>query len=122
MAEDVKITILSENTSEKENLAAEYGLSMWIEADGTDILFDTGMSGAFAKNAEVLGIDLSKAVHLCLSHGHFDHTGGVIVTDSNLPDLSWQAVIDEGRWKAFIMKKSSDYSESSPPPQPGPAA
>ncbi len=51
-----------------------------------------------------------------------ERTGGVIVTDSNLPDLSWQAVIDEGRWKAFIMKKSSDYSESSPPPQPGPAA
>ncbi|HQG30335.1 MAG TPA: MBL fold metallo-hydrolase [Deltaproteobacteria bacterium] len=85
MAEDVKITILSENTSEKENLAAEYGLSMWIEADGTDILFDTGMSGAFAKNAEVLGIDLSKAVHLCLSHGHFDHTGGVALALEHAP-------------------------------------
>lgn len=85
MAEDIKITILSENTSGEASLTAEYGLSMWIEADGTDILFDTGMAGAFAKNAEVLGIDLSKTVHLCLSHGHFDHTGGLALAIDRAP-------------------------------------
>lgn len=77
MDKEVKITILTENTSGKDGLEPEYGLSMWIEADGTRILFDTGMTGAFASNAEALGIDPSAAVHLVLSHGHIDHTGGV---------------------------------------------
>ncbi len=87
MSNEVKITILSENTSERDDLAAEYGLSMWIEAEGASILFDTGMAGAFAVNAEKLGIDLSKAVHLVLSHGHFDHTGGIPLALDHAPEV-----------------------------------
>lgn len=87
MSNEVKITVLSENTSARDDLTAEYGLSMWIEADGTNILFDTGMAGAFAANAEKLGIDLSKAVHLVLSHGHFDHTGGIPLALDHAPEV-----------------------------------
>ena len=76
MGEEVRITVLSENHA-LEGLTPEYGLSVWIEADGTRILFDTGMAGAFAANAAKLGVDLSGTVHLALSHGHLDHTGGV---------------------------------------------
>jgi 7,8-dihydropterin-6-yl-methyl-4-(beta-D-ribofuranosyl)aminobenzene 5'-phosphate synthase len=78
MGEDITVTILSENTSAREGMTAEYGLSVWIEADGVNILFDTGMAAAFAVNAERLGINLSKADHIVLSHGHFDHTGGLL--------------------------------------------
>jgi 7,8-dihydropterin-6-yl-methyl-4-(beta-D-ribofuranosyl)aminobenzene 5'-phosphate synthase len=77
MENRVIITVLSENTSGVEGLTAEYGLSLWIEADGLSILFDTGMAGAFEPNADKLGVDLSRTVHLVLSHGHFDHTGGI---------------------------------------------
>jgi 7,8-dihydropterin-6-yl-methyl-4-(beta-D-ribofuranosyl)aminobenzene 5'-phosphate synthase len=87
MSGEVKITVLSENASERDDLAAEYGLSLWIEADGTSILFDTGSAGAFAANAEKLGIDLSKAVHLVLSHGHFDHTGGISLALDHAPEV-----------------------------------
>ena len=77
MSGRITIAILSENTSYRHDLRAEHGLSVWIEAYGTNILFDTGQSGAFAANARALGIDLAAAQHLVLSHGHFDHTGGI---------------------------------------------
>ncbi len=87
MADEVRITILSENTAAEEYLSAEYGLSVWIEVDDTCILFDTGMAGAFAANADKLGIDLSKAVHLVLSHGHSDHTGGIALVFDRSPEV-----------------------------------
>lgn len=58
-------------------LAAEHGLSFWIEAGGKRILFDTGQGGALAANARALGVDLADTDWLVLSHGHYDHTGGI---------------------------------------------
>ncbi|MBP2675094.1 MAG: fold metallo-hydrolase [Deltaproteobacteria bacterium] len=49
---------------------------MWIEADGKRILFDTGQ-GALEFNARVRGVDLGETDALVLSHGHYDHTGGI---------------------------------------------
>jgi 7,8-dihydropterin-6-yl-methyl-4-(beta-D-ribofuranosyl)aminobenzene 5'-phosphate synthase len=72
----VTITILVDNYA-GDGLSAEHGLSLWIEAGGNRILFDTGQGGVLASNAEKLGIDLSRADSLVLSHGHYDHTGGV---------------------------------------------
>ena len=74
----LKITTLIENMPDKEDkLAFEHGFSAWVELDDKKILFDTGQTGAFAGNAEQLGIDLSEADGVILSHGHYDHTGGV---------------------------------------------
>ena len=74
----LKITTLIENLPDAgENLQFEHGFSVFIEAEGKRILFDTGQSGAFVKNAKMLGIDLSTVDMLVLSHGHYDHTGGV---------------------------------------------
>ena len=73
----MKIWTLMENTACCDDLACEHGLSLYIEANGQRILFDAGQSAAFADNAEKMGIDLSQ-VDLCiLSHGHYDHGGGL---------------------------------------------
>ena len=73
----MKLWTLMENTTTRDDLACEHGLSLYIEAGDQRILFDAGQTGAFADNAEKMGIDLSK-VDLCvLSHGHYDHGGGL---------------------------------------------
>ena len=73
----MKITALTENTTKKENMEIEHGLSLYIEVDGKKILFDMGQTDTFAKNAEELGIDLAKIDLAILSHGHYDHGGGL---------------------------------------------
>ena len=73
---EIKITTLAENAAEMGYLA-EWGLSMFIEADGKKVLFDTGMGVAAVHNARLLGIDLSTVDKIVISHGHHDHTGGL---------------------------------------------
>lgn len=73
----MKIVTLVENTACREGLTAEHGLSLYIEAAGRRILFDMGQGSAFTENAEKLGIDLSKVDLAILSHGHYDHGGGL---------------------------------------------
>lgn len=70
----LKITILVDNES-REGLEKEHGFAAWIEAGKRRILFDTGHYGALQANAASLGIDLSEAEALVISHGHKDHTG-----------------------------------------------
>jgi 7,8-dihydropterin-6-yl-methyl-4-(beta-D-ribofuranosyl)aminobenzene 5'-phosphate synthase len=71
------ITTLVENTASQDDLLAEHGLSFWIEYDDKRILFDTGQTDILIKNAKTLGIDLSRTDAIILSHGHYDHTGGL---------------------------------------------
>ena len=73
----MKIYTLMENTTCNETLVCEHGLSLYIEAAGKRILFDAGQTGAFADNAEKMGIDLSQVDICILSHGHYDHGGGL---------------------------------------------
>lgn len=73
----LKITTLIENNPDKNNiLCSEHGLSLYIEINEKKILFDTGQSGDFIKNAEKLKIDLNDLNYVVLSHGHYDHSGG----------------------------------------------
>jgi 7,8-dihydropterin-6-yl-methyl-4-(beta-D-ribofuranosyl)aminobenzene 5'-phosphate synthase len=72
------ITILVENTAGADaRLAGEHGLSLHIDVAGLVILHDTGASGLFADNAAALGIDLARVDLAVLSHGHYDHGGGL---------------------------------------------
>jgi 7,8-dihydropterin-6-yl-methyl-4-(beta-D-ribofuranosyl)aminobenzene 5'-phosphate synthase len=73
----IALTILAENTARGAGILGEHGLAWWIEADGHAILFDTGQGQVLRHNAERLGIDLSRAEAIVLSHGHYDHVGGL---------------------------------------------
>jgi len=77
MIQNIRITTLVENTASRAGLLAEHGLSFWIEYGDKWILFDTGQSNILTKNAKVLGIDLAETDAIVLSHGHYDHTGGL---------------------------------------------
>ena len=74
----MKLVTLMENTSGREGIIAEHGLSLYIEVCGKKILFDAGQTSAFADNAEKLGVDLAKVDVAILSHGHYDHSGGML--------------------------------------------
>ena len=73
----MKITSLLENTTEREDMRVEHGLSLYIETERCRILFDMGQTDLFYENAKALGIDLSKVDIAILSHGHYDHGGGL---------------------------------------------
>ena len=73
----MKITALLENTTPRTDMKTEHGLSLYIEAENLNILFDMGQSANFAENAQTLGIDLKKVDLAVLSHGHYDHGGGL---------------------------------------------
>jgi len=74
----MKIAILVDNnTIIDQYYLGEPAVSYWIEVDNKKILFDTGFSDIFIKNAKVLGIDLKEADYFVLSHGHLDHTWGI---------------------------------------------
>jgi 7,8-dihydropterin-6-yl-methyl-4-(beta-D-ribofuranosyl)aminobenzene 5'-phosphate synthase len=71
------ITVLVENTARGPGLLAEHGLAYWIEFDGRHVLLDSGQGGVLTGNAYKMGIALREIDALILSHGHYDHTGGV---------------------------------------------
>jgi 7,8-dihydropterin-6-yl-methyl-4-(beta-D-ribofuranosyl)aminobenzene 5'-phosphate synthase len=73
----MKLTTLVENLVYQPHLVAEHGLSFYLDTGRRRILFDTGQSNAFIKNAKVLDIDISQVDALVISHGHYDHTGGL---------------------------------------------
>jgi 7,8-dihydropterin-6-yl-methyl-4-(beta-D-ribofuranosyl)aminobenzene 5'-phosphate synthase len=77
MSHKLRITVLVENTAQGAGILAEHGLAYWIEWDGQKVLFDTGQGNVLVHNAQRLGIRLQQASAIVLSHGHYDHTGGL---------------------------------------------
>lgn len=73
----MRIVTLVENLVYQQGLYAEHGLAIYIETENQRILFDTGQSGLFLQNAQKLGIEIGDIDSLILSHGHYDHTGGL---------------------------------------------
>lgn len=73
----MKIVTLIENLVYGQGLVAEHGLSVYIETDNRKMLFDTGQSGLFLQNAKTLGVAVEDIDCVVLSHGHYDHTGGL---------------------------------------------
>ncbi|MBR8536525.1 MBL fold metallo-hydrolase [Carboxylicivirga sediminis] len=73
----MKLTTLIDNKCSQNHLKCEHGLSFLLETDELNILFDTGQSDKFLFNAEKMGVDLLSIDYVVLSHGHYDHTGGL---------------------------------------------
>ncbi len=76
--DDLKITIIYDNTSLDINLIPDWGFSCLVEAYGKKILFDTGAKGEILlRNMKYLDIDPDTIDHIVISHYHWDHTGGL---------------------------------------------
>ena len=73
----MKITVLMENTGE-EPFVCEHGLSLLIEGREKPLLFDTGASEMFLSNAQLLHKNIDEVECCVLSHGHYDHGGGLL--------------------------------------------
>ena len=74
----MRIINLMENTPGNKGCKYEHGLSFYIETKQHKLLVDTGASAAFIENAKKLGVDLKAVDTVVLSHGHYDHGGGLL--------------------------------------------
>jgi len=76
---NVRLTVLCENCVGRPNgTIGEHGFACFIETPAGNLLFDTGSGASLLRNAEVLGRDLGSVRTVVLSHGHYDHTGGLV--------------------------------------------
>ncbi|MFW6035984.1 MAG: MBL fold metallo-hydrolase [Halothermotrichaceae bacterium] len=83
-----QITVISENKVYREKLLAEHGLSLWLKIYDKNYLFDTGQGLAVKYNLEQLEYDINNLDGIILSHGHYDHTGGlkqILKSNSEIP-------------------------------------
>ena len=72
----IRLTVVVDNRA-AEGLVAEHGFALHLETPEGNILLDTGQKDALMPNLAALAIDPGKVSRLVLSHGHYDHTGGV---------------------------------------------
>lgn len=98
----MKIKTLVENTSISNEFKSEHGLSLYIETRKHKLLFDLGASTLFIENAKILGIDLLEVDLVVISHGHYDHGGGL----KSFLDINTKAKIYLNQ-KAFNMHYSN---------------
>lgn len=83
----MKIHVLTDNRTQKRGMLAEHGLSVYIETDEVNVLFDTGQTDVYLRNAALMGLTL-KPDCIVLSHGHYDHGGGLIFyPPENMPKI-----------------------------------
>ncbi len=116
------INVLLENrraAGADKALIAKAGLSLLVQDESDSVLFDTGPDGSFLQNAAQMGINLDNLTATVLSHGHYDHSGGVpwlpdnsrIVCHPGVQDVRYAAVNLLGRVKKIKrLSPEVDYS------------
>lgn len=88
MPPELTLTVLVEDTSDRADLTAEHGLAVWVDTPAGNLLWDTGQGGALAGNAAVMGIDVATLDAVAISHGHYDHAGGLPEILKRVPGLT----------------------------------
>ena len=84
----MRLTVLTDNTARIDAYyLAEAGVSYYIQDGGKNILFDTGYSDVYVRNAEAMQIDLRQLDMIVFSHGHNDHTGGLRYLPEDIRDI-----------------------------------
>jgi len=108
--------VLVENSVLQKDLLAEHGLAIWIEYKDHSVLFDTGQTNILLHNAEHLKIDFKKAETIVLSHGHYDHTGGLegILTIAQRPDVFFHPNGLNSKYKCSEGGKAVDIGMPNP--------
>jgi 7,8-dihydropterin-6-yl-methyl-4-(beta-D-ribofuranosyl)aminobenzene 5'-phosphate synthase len=102
----MKIKLLIENTAFQTKVAAEHGLSILIEENDRRIVFDTGQTDAFLRNSKIYELDPDSIESIVLSHGHYDHTGGL----ASLLQVNKHAkVYAKSTFRLFKSKTTGEY-------------
>jgi len=112
----VRITTLSDNTTNRAGILAEHGLSLLVEVDGQRWLLDTGQTFTAVHNADVLGINLASISAVVLSHGHFDHTGGLRDLLRRVKDIRSSLTPISGQPSTWCAPKSAPATWGCPSP------
>ncbi|HNX18064.1 MAG TPA: MBL fold metallo-hydrolase [Methanoregula sp.] len=94
MSSRLTLTVLVDNNTITDRyFNGEPGLSFLLETSGKKILFDTGYSGLFLANAGMMGINLRDLDYVVLSHGHLDHTGGLVTLVRHLTEAKIEDIV-----------------------------
>ena len=110
---EIQVTLLAENTAQGRGILGEHGLAYWLETPRGKLLFDTGQGYVLRRNASTLGIDLSEAKAVVLSHGHYDHVGGLEEVLTSMPETPVYLHPDALQ-KRFIRKEGGIRSVNEP--------
>ncbi len=101
---ETKISVVCENTAGGVmGITGEHGFAALIEKQGEKILFDTGQGRSLENNAKFMQIDLSQIQEVVLSHGHYDHTGGLpaVLYPPRLVNITAHPKIFENKYAAY---------------------
>lgn len=96
----IHISTITENSASWLGLLAEWGISILVETDDSSILLDTGRSMVAAHNAQIMGLDIKKIDKIVFSHGHEDHTGGLLdlLKLRNMPEKAVEVIAHPDVW------------------------
>lgn len=103
------IKTLVENTSISKDFNYEHGLSLYIELNNKRILFDVGTTELFLENAKKLNVEIENIDYLIISHGHYDHGGGL----SKFLEINKKAkvFINENAFKKYYALRANNNLE-----------